>query len=243
LKGKPVGEHEDIGFEQIFASPDNAYFLGVSNRGLVQPAYVIFDRNGRILKAQPHDPRKVHYFAMSVTLIRKWYDSEKPDPRFDVVDGKLKDVSINGCDGKQVCLLIREDLDLRAFLLEDLFKRHAKQNETCYVAFGRQREEKARKVIYIDPPTGFLERFKNRPFAVQPASKYPWQDAEIQNNPRTGVPDGVYTVEIVEWLGEDTAKVRAEMFRHGLWARGQEVIVEKKEGQWRIKQHGAVWVS
>ncbi len=43
LKNKLVGEHEGIGFEQVFASADNTFFLGVSNSGLIKQAFVIFD--------------------------------------------------------------------------------------------------------------------------------------------------------------------------------------------------------
>jgi len=116
LEGKRVGEHEDVGFEKVFASPDNAFFVGVSNDGLIKDAYVIFDRNGQIVKKQPHDLKAVHYFEISVTLTRNWYDKDDPDARFVVVDGKLKDVRVNACDGASVSLLIREDLRLRAFL-------------------------------------------------------------------------------------------------------------------------------
>lgn len=107
-KGKLVGRHEDIGFERVFASADHAYYLGVSNSGLIPDAYVVFDRNGRILKKQPHDPRKVPYSTVSKTLIRKWYDPEEPHPKFSVVEGKLQDVSINRCDGESVSLLSEE---------------------------------------------------------------------------------------------------------------------------------------
>ena len=74
LKGKLAGKHDDIGFERVFASPENVYFLGVSNSGLIKQAFVIFDRRGRMLKRQPHDLRQVHYSAISKTLIRRWYD-------------------------------------------------------------------------------------------------------------------------------------------------------------------------
>ena len=42
---------------------------------------------------------------MSVTLLRLWYDAEKPDVNFEVVDGALLGVTINGADGKRVSLL------------------------------------------------------------------------------------------------------------------------------------------
>jgi hypothetical protein len=104
-KEKLVAEHDGIGFEKLFVSPDKGFFVGVSNRGLIKDAYVIFDRQGKIVKRQPHDPKKVHYKSMSVTLIRLWYDAEKPDVKFDVADGVLRNVTINGADGNRVSLL------------------------------------------------------------------------------------------------------------------------------------------
>jgi hypothetical protein len=134
---------------------------------------------------------------------------------------------------------VKEDLDLREFLLEDLFKIDAKPKETCYVSFG-SRSGKS------DPPKEFLERFKGRPYQVQPISAYPKsEDMKLRpkNNPQTGRPDGKYTVEIVEWVDENTAKVKARMWRGGTWGRGSEATVEKRDGKWRIKQRGAAWRS
>jgi hypothetical protein len=106
-KDKLAAEHDGIGFEKLLVSPDNAFFVGVSNRGLTKIAYVVFDRQGKILKKQPHDPKKVHYTFMSVTLVREWYDAKNSDAKFDVVDGVLRDVTINAADGKRVSLLDR----------------------------------------------------------------------------------------------------------------------------------------
>lgn len=246
LEGKPVGEYEDVGFTQVFPSADNAFFRGVSNDGLIKDAYVIFDRGGRILKKQPHDLKKVNYFEISPTLRRKWYDKDNPNPRFSVVDGKLKDVRINACDGASVSLLIREDLSLRAFLLEYVLKRRARPKEICYVSFGHEFNRKTREMVRYDPPKRFLERFRNRPYQIKPASAYPKpQDAEVFpiNNPQTGIPDGMCTVEIVEWIDENTARVKAGMYRHGEWGAGEEAIAQKQGGKWAIKKSLTSWRS
>jgi hypothetical protein len=104
-KDKPAAELAGVGFEHVYASPDNAFFVGVSNRGLIKDAYVIFDRQGKILKRQPHDPKKVSYKSFSVTLIREWCDEKKPEAKFEVAGGVLRNVTINGADGKRVSLL------------------------------------------------------------------------------------------------------------------------------------------
>jgi hypothetical protein len=41
---------------------------------------------------------------MSVSLVRVWYDSKKPEPEFKVESGGLKDVSVRSCDGKRIAL-------------------------------------------------------------------------------------------------------------------------------------------
>jgi len=240
-KDKLLGKHEDTGFGHVFASPDNSYFVGVSNRGLIKQAYVIFDRDGKLLKKRPHDPKKVHYFEVSKTLIRKWYDDDKPDPVFLVADGKLKDVRINACDGSRVSLLIPEDLGLRTYLLEGLLKTHAKPKENCYVSFGTAAHSNEGGIKYLDPPKRFLNRFKRRSFQVKPASAYPKPKKGVPfppENPETGIPDGLYTVEVVSWLDESTARVRTSLYRHGLGARGESLVVEKRDGKWHVKDYG-----
>ena len=104
-KEKLVAQHDGIGFQRVFASDDNKYFVGVSNSGLMKHAYVVFDRDGKILKAQPHDLREVKYHEMSVTLTRRWCDLKNPDVKFEIADGVLRDVTIMDCRGKRVALL------------------------------------------------------------------------------------------------------------------------------------------
>ena len=57
------------------------------------------------------------------------------------------------------------------------------------------------------------------------------------------VPDGLYTIEIVEWISPDTVKVAASMYRGPLWARGYEATLKKIDGRWAIIEHGGMWVS
>jgi hypothetical protein len=104
VKDRLVAEHKGVGFKQVFASPDKAYFLGTSNSGLTRDAYVVFSRDGKILKRQSHNSKDVKYGMTSVTLIRQWYDDKKPDVKFEVNNGILKDITINGYDGSHVSL-------------------------------------------------------------------------------------------------------------------------------------------
>jgi len=235
LKDKLVANHDDVGFEKVYASPDNLYFLGLSNRGLIKPAYVIFDRNGKIHKMQPHDPRKVHYFEFSVTLDRTWCDIDDPKPVFCVADGKLQDLRVRAFDGSRISLLIPEDLYLRTFLLQDLLKTHAKPKETCYVSFGVEPGGSKDNLQPWDPPKRFLERFR-RSYQLKPASAYPQRSGKEPfppNNPETGIPDGIYTVEILAWLDENRVRVRAGISRDGFdEVRGAPFFVEKRDRMW-----------
>ena len=43
-------KYRNIGFDKIFASEDNRYFLGVSNTGIPGTAFVIFDSDGKLLR-------------------------------------------------------------------------------------------------------------------------------------------------------------------------------------------------
>ena len=235
LKGRLVGQHENIGFQKVFASPDNVYFLGLSNRGLVNPAYVVFDRHGKLHKIQPHHPKKIHYFEASKTLIRKWCDINGPNPTFCVVDGKLQDVRIRAFDGSRISLWTAEDLYLRSFLLEGLLKTHAKPKETCYVSFGTEPGGKKDELRPWDPPKRFLERFRGRAYQVKPASAYPKPEGKgplPPKNPDTGAPDAIYTVEILAWLDENRASVRTGISRDGHRASGETFVAERRGRKW-----------
>ena len=244
LKNKLVGKHDGVGFQKVFASPDNVYFLGLSNRGLVNPAFVVFDRNCKIHKIQPHDPKKVHYFVASKTLIRKWSDVDEPNPTFHVVNGKLQDVRIRAFNGSRISLLIPEDLYLRAFLLQDLLKTRAKPKENCYVSFGTEPGGKQDELRPWDPPKRLLERFRRRAYQVKPASAYPKREDKKPfppKNPETGIPDAIYTVEIIAWLDENTARVKTGVSRDGLRARGESFVVERRGRKWhRVNGPGTV---
>jgi hypothetical protein len=104
--GKLLAEHKDVGFTEVFADPENGYFLGVSNQGLVGTAWVLFDRDGKILKQQKHGDIKtpLKYCLMTITVVRQWYDEKQPEPQFKVEAGQLKEVSVRNCEGKRISL-------------------------------------------------------------------------------------------------------------------------------------------
>lgn len=160
----------------------------------------------------------------------------------------------------------RDELGLREYILNKGFASDTKTNEICYISFGSHLDTNVTHrfflttnassssatllaspyAAHVDPPADFLTRFAGRHFVVKPASQYPKpnepEDILPINNPKTGVPDGLYTVEIY-WVDDTSALVRYSRHRAFIWATGYEAIVEKKDGKWRIKESKGRWIS
>ena len=137
---------------------------------------------------------------------------------------------------------VREDLGLRAFALQQLFKSCAKTNEVCYVAFSSHVDPRTRKTVYADPPPAFLTHFAKCPFKVRAASDYPAVTNGVSEaNAATGIPDGVYTVQIIRWIDDSTAQVRLSMYRSETWARGHDAIVERQNAGWEVREYLTKW--
>ena len=115
LDGELMAQYKNVGFEKIFASKDSKFFLGVSNSGIPGTAFVIFDKEGNLLREEKHNFMAMSiYTEISVTLHRKWYDPEKPGVEF-ITDGKrLGKVLIRSHTGKTYNLLYR-DQEYRRF--------------------------------------------------------------------------------------------------------------------------------
>src|SRR3989442_6564906 len=54
-------QYRGIGFEQVFASPDNELFLGLSNRGIPDTAVVLFDKKGNLRLLATHGLAEFDY--------------------------------------------------------------------------------------------------------------------------------------------------------------------------------------
>jgi hypothetical protein len=108
LSGDKVrAENVEASYDKVFADPAHRHFLGIANRGLMKDAWVLFDRDGRIIRRQPHGAA-VKYCRMSVTLIRVWCDEKDPAPEFTVENGALRQVTIRDCDGRRITLFTAE---------------------------------------------------------------------------------------------------------------------------------------
>lgn len=133
----------------------------------------------------------------------------------------------------------RDDLGLREFLLNRKLGMYAKTNEVCYLSFGSKPGTNSDERVSIDPPQEFLQRFAGRHFEVRKASQYPNSNTGGKSsvkNPKTGIPDGIYTAEIVEWIDDTTARVKYSMYREPSWAFTSDAVAEKWNGNWQFKK-------
>src|ERR671913_2621947 len=79
--GSVVAKYPNVGFEQIHASQDHRYFVGLSNTGLPGTAFVVFDAQGNLLREEKHRfMPPLMYTVRSAGLIAEvWFDDKKPD--------------------------------------------------------------------------------------------------------------------------------------------------------------------
>jgi len=95
----------NVGYQDVFASPENRYFLGVSNIGIPDTAYIIFDAGGNVIKHIKHHVSGLAYSKQTVTLIREWYDKKNPNVVFTITKGQLIAIHINNSSGERIELL------------------------------------------------------------------------------------------------------------------------------------------
>ncbi|MBS1142996.1 MAG: hypothetical protein H6R14_402 [Proteobacteria bacterium] len=114
FKDELLAKYKGVSFQKLFASPDNSSFVGLSNRGLPGTAIVVFDSKGNLLLEVKHGLAAFDYCDESVTLVRRWYDEDKPDVEFvpDEKYGGYKEIKVRDCRGKSEDLL---KLVLRAY--------------------------------------------------------------------------------------------------------------------------------
>lgn len=89
--------------DYIAASADGRYIVGLSNRGS-ENAFWIRDSRGIMIQRKTHDSG-LHYCQQSVTNVREWFDKAEPAVTFQFADGKLMQVVVRSCDGKDLLLL------------------------------------------------------------------------------------------------------------------------------------------
>ena len=113
LGGELVARYRNVAFDQVHASADNRYFVGLSNRGIPGTAFVVFDADGNLVREVKHRfmPDSI-YTERSVTLARVWFDGKDPAVEFKADRGRLHAVSVRGSNGTRFELLM-PDLGLK----------------------------------------------------------------------------------------------------------------------------------
>jgi hypothetical protein len=104
-EGKHLLAHfPGMNFEHLVASPDEKLFVGLSNDGIPGTAAVIFTRDGRLRFLAVHGLAEFDYCEKSITLVRRWYDGENPNVRFDGPK-ETGGITVRDCKGQQIPLL------------------------------------------------------------------------------------------------------------------------------------------
>jgi hypothetical protein len=99
-------QYRGVAFDQVFASPDNGLFLGLSTAGIPGTAVVLFDKDGNLRLLATHGLAEFEYCSKSVTVSREWYDEKNPQVRFALESsGKEQGIFLRDCKGRTVELL------------------------------------------------------------------------------------------------------------------------------------------
>lgn len=101
---KLLALYPGIAFDHVIASPNGRLFVGLSNAGIPGTAAAVFTRDGRLLMLAMHGAASFDYCEESITLVRRWYDEDNPDIRFDGPPEK-GGITLRSCNGQRVSLL------------------------------------------------------------------------------------------------------------------------------------------
>jgi hypothetical protein len=103
---QPISRIVGTSFQDYAVSPGSSVFVGISNRGYPDTAYIVIDQSGKLLRFKRHLLDMDLYCEFSMSATREWYDSESPDIRFHDIGSPQEEVisafSVQGCGGNRV---------------------------------------------------------------------------------------------------------------------------------------------
>jgi hypothetical protein len=102
-QGKRLAGYSEMGFDRMYAAPDNGLFVAISNSGLPGTAVAVFAANGELWLYAKHDVADFDYCERSITVVRAWFDDDNPDVQFDAELG-LSGITLTDCHGKRINL-------------------------------------------------------------------------------------------------------------------------------------------
>ena len=103
------------GFDDFAISPGESIFVGISNGGYPDTAYLAIDKDGKLLLFKRHMLDMSLYCEFSVSSVREWYNGKSPDIQFKDAtrlnnrDGPewIFEFSVAGFGGERVTIKIR----------------------------------------------------------------------------------------------------------------------------------------
>ena len=99
------------GFDDYAISPGESVFVGISNSGYPDTAYLVIDRYGALLSFKRHLLPEDMYCQLSISALREWYDSDLPDIQFhDLGTESFESIptfNVQGCAGNRIEFDIR----------------------------------------------------------------------------------------------------------------------------------------
>ena len=106
-KRELLARYPGVLFEKIYPSPDNSYFLGLSNSGLPGVAVGLFDAQGALQLFAQHGIASFDYCKRTTSLVARWYDEDDPQVTFTMnraYNKALETVTLRDCHGKTIDL-------------------------------------------------------------------------------------------------------------------------------------------
>jgi hypothetical protein len=85
--------------DHLAVSDKGQYIVGLSNRG-VHPLFWLRNFSGDLIDLAPISA--IHFCRESVTNVREWFDADRPDVTLMFEGGRLSNVIVRGCDGRDV---------------------------------------------------------------------------------------------------------------------------------------------
>ncbi|WP_144056756.1 hypothetical protein [Rhodopirellula europaea] len=141
--------------------------------------------------------------------------------------------------------LTEREIEASLFVLEWRLS-DARSGDVKFVAIGHGEDG------WIDPSATAMERLSGNGLNLLPASKARLpKPGEMESDnryrgvedPETGKRSYIYYASVTKWVDENTAEVSYGTYGGPLAGGGGEVVVEKKDGKWSIKERKGMWVS
>ena len=99
-----LAEYPGLDFTDWAVSPDGKLIVALSNSGIPVSAVAIFTSEGVLRLVASHHDTDFNYCAQSISVLREWYDPQRPNVQFDKERG-VAGISLRDCRGQQRPLL------------------------------------------------------------------------------------------------------------------------------------------